>query len=352
MQAVHKIVVGRGVLEQPGLLRPNAQLVLVLVVLLLAGQQRRKRLADELAQLPQLVAHQPGREVVAGNHAPQPALVNQGNGHGGRRAHVAQVLQVHRRHAAQHRVGHVGWAVGYRVVHRHQRHGRVGCVGDEAQPVFEVHGPRLLRHVRGRVVQPQPGRQVLADGLGNDFAALVGRKPVNGHPVEARDGAHLLHGVLAKLLHLAGGQHLAQGGVQEGEVEGRGVGFGHRLKLQPQQLVVAVQNNLVKRLPRHGVQPRPQQRGRVGEPFQQALDFGQPVRPQQLVEPAVQQAFGRPANQGVGVGAGLHNAPGGRVQAQQKAVGLNGPRDVNRLPVAVGEGDGHVEHRHVGQAHG
>ena len=64
-------------------------------------------------------------------------------------------------------------------------------------------------------MQPQPRRQAGTDCLRNNFAAIVLGKAVDGHPVEARDGAYLFYGMLAKVQHFARRQHLAQRRVQK-----------------------------------------------------------------------------------------------------------------------------------------
>ena len=58
----------------------------------------------------------------------------------------------------EHRQAVMGHSMGGGGALRHQRHWGVGHVGDEAEPVFEVQGPRLLRNVAGRVVQSQQRR--------------------------------------------------------------------------------------------------------------------------------------------------------------------------------------------------
>lgn len=169
---------------------------------LLAGrhlrvQQQRRGAAEELRGGAVGVGGpvRPG-VVVAGDETPQPAAVDERHRHRRDDTHVGQVLQVHRRDAPQHRARQIERAaVDER---RLQGHPRVGGVGDEPQPVGGVEGAGLGGDVARRVPETEEGLEVLPPVLGDDLAVPVGVEPVDHHPVEAGERAHLA------------GQHLGQ----------------------------------------------------------------------------------------------------------------------------------------------
>ncbi|MNE28063.1 hypothetical protein D3C80_1214900 [compost metagenome] len=120
--------------------------------------------------------------MVAGNQPPERAVDDDRNGHGRAHAHVAQVLAVNGRDAAQVRVGQVQWLAG-EVQYRLDRHGSELGIGNDPHRVAQVQGACLLRNVRGGEVLPQKAFEAAALGLGNDLAGAVDAKLVDHHPV-------------------------------------------------------------------------------------------------------------------------------------------------------------------------
>jgi len=109
-----------------------------------------KDAAEQLAGGTGLVADLPWLGIVAGDQPPQAVADDDGNGHRRQRAHVAHVLQVHRRDAAQGGKTQVQWRAGNRVQGRHQGRRLVVGVLDHPDRRQRVQGARLGRDVAGR----------------------------------------------------------------------------------------------------------------------------------------------------------------------------------------------------------
>lgn len=137
------------------------------------------------------VGHELARHVVAGNQAPQAAIDHDRHAHRGAHVHVLEVLDVHRRDAAQQGEAHVERR---RAGRAEQRHGVVVHVGDQAQRIEGVQAARLGRDVAGRVALAEVGHQIVAAAFGDHIAAVVGAEAVGHHAVEAGEFAHLAHG--------------------------------------------------------------------------------------------------------------------------------------------------------------
>ena len=78
--------------------------------------------------------------------------------------------------------------------------GRVAGVGDQPQPVAPVELARLGGDVGGGEAQVEVGRQGLVAVLGDHRAVPALVEPVDQHPVEAGDRAHLAGGERAEIL--------------------------------------------------------------------------------------------------------------------------------------------------------
>jgi hypothetical protein len=145
-------------------------------------QRQAEQTPEQLGHRPacQRRAHWPA--VVAGDQPPEGAIDDQRDRHRSRGAHVAQVLQMHRRDAAQR---------GQREVQRGaaaRQHRYAVVVGIRNDPgrIAQVQRPRLRRDVAGRIAQPEIRRLSPRPVLGNHGAAAVRREAVDHHPVVAR----------------------------------------------------------------------------------------------------------------------------------------------------------------------
>ena len=158
-------------------------------------QSQRERLAEELRRGSHLVRRAVGPGVVvAGDQAPQLATVQERDGHGRETPHVPEVLDVHRRDAAEGRVAEVERPSGERVRGRDERRGAVADVRDQPEPVLAVQRPRLRRDVGGGVAQAEEAVEAERLLLLDDLPVPLPVEAVDHHPVEAGQAAHLLDG--------------------------------------------------------------------------------------------------------------------------------------------------------------
>ncbi len=164
--------------------------------------------------------------VVARDEPPQPAVAQERDRHRRPHAHVAQVLEVDRRDAAQRRVGEVERRARRGEQRRDDRLGRVVHVRDEPDPVLLVQRARLRRDVRRRVVQPEERVEVVPARLGHDLPVVVRVEAVDHHAVEARELAHVAGRVVVQLVERRGALEVAQR-LPDGEV---GVGERQRAR--------------------------------------------------------------------------------------------------------------------------
>ena len=106
----------------------------------------REDLGEEVAGIAHLQRHPLRLLVVAGDQAPQVAVAQDRDRHGGERPHVAHVFEMDRRHAAQHGIAQIERIGASRL----DRDRRVIGIGDDAQPVAAVEIARLGRECRRR----------------------------------------------------------------------------------------------------------------------------------------------------------------------------------------------------------
>ena len=179
--------------------------------------------------------------VVAGDEAPELPAVDQRDRHRRDHAHVGQVLQVHRRDAAQHGAGEVERPAGGRL----QRHRRVGRVRDDPHPVGRVQRAGLRRDVAGRVAQAEERLEVGTAVLGDHLAVPLRVEAVDHHPVVAGDRPDVARQDGGELVERAGGREPLQDDGQPA-VPGRArlLGARDRLPLGDQQPVGAVQHEV------------------------------------------------------------------------------------------------------------
>ncbi len=189
---------------QPDALAVALRLVLRLDLPRQAADQRTAGGAD-------VVGERPRGRVVAGDQAPQHAVLD--DGEGGRRpdAHVAEIHEVLRRYAAQAAVAHVQRR--WRGPGRPQGGGLVRDVGDHAAQVADIERARLAWDVRCRKMVVEEGVQALPPVLGQHLAGVVVEEAVHHYPVKPGEPPEL------------DGCRLAQGGERRGAFErGRGGG--------------------------------------------------------------------------------------------------------------------------------
>ena len=105
---------------------------------------------------------------------------------------------MNRRHAAQDAEAHIERRTALRVECGEERYrGRV-VIDFEAQPVFEIERPRLFGNIRGRIVQPQVGRQIGSFVLGNDATGFVFQKFIDKDAIKTDESADRRRGPLAE----------------------------------------------------------------------------------------------------------------------------------------------------------
>ena len=125
----------------------------------------------------------PGAGVVAGEHAPQPSLVQQGEGQRGAHPHVAQIDQVHGRWLTQQALALVEGG-GHSLQTGTHRYGRGIHVGDHPQQIARVQLAGLCRDVRGgEMLAQEPLRHTRGCGFGQDLATPVRREAIQHHAV-------------------------------------------------------------------------------------------------------------------------------------------------------------------------
>jgi len=142
--------------------------------------------------------HRARRGVVACDQAPQLAPHDQGDRHRGQRAHIAHVLQVHGRDAAQRGERQVVARAAGRILGRDERLGLVIGVLDHADWRQRVQLARLRRDVAGRECLAQVGLVVGRFGLGHHAAMAARVEPVHHHAAVARDRAHMARGQIGQ----------------------------------------------------------------------------------------------------------------------------------------------------------
>jgi hypothetical protein len=139
--------------------------------------------------------------MMACDETPERTILEQRNRHCCGDAYILKILDVQRRHTAQHRFteierlaqrGLAGRDCGWNVID----------VGDEAQPIALEDITRLPRNVAGRIVKTEKRLHLRSSRFREDFAVPVVVEAVNHDAIEARElrdlggsrGAKLLHG--------------------------------------------------------------------------------------------------------------------------------------------------------------
>ena len=346
------VAFGGGGLDQPLLQAPHLDRDLGTGVVLDGGDARGNGLAEQFAG----GAHRTGQVarlvVMAGDQAPQPAFAHQRDHQRGRDAHVHQVLQVQRRHAAQVAQRHVQFALRAGCLAaeqvRHQRGRLVVHVDQHAHAVAQVQVAGALRDVGGRVAMAEQRLQPRVARLGNDLAVAVGVETVDHHPVVADDVAQVLHHAVGQR---ADGRSLADALHQRAQLaeQRRAVDLHagharrrrvHRLQLQHQHVVGDAVHRAVEQRRADGAAQRLGfAQVALGA---QGLQLGTGIT-LQLMQVAQQQPVERTAKPTARTAAGLHDAQLRLLQHQQQTVRLDRPGELDQLAIAV---------RHIGLAKG
>ena len=136
---------------------------------------------------------------MAGNQAPQLALDDQRHRHRRQRAHVAHILQVNRRDAAQGRMRQIIRQAGDGIHGRLQAGRHVIGVLDQAYAVEHVQLARLARNIAGRKALPQVGAIAIGPAFGQHMAMAIAIELVHHHAAKAGHVADLLCGQAAHL---------------------------------------------------------------------------------------------------------------------------------------------------------
>ncbi len=273
--------------------------------------------------------------MVAGNQAPQGPVDDHRNGHRGAHAHVAQVLAVDRRDAAQVRVGEVQRLAG-EVQDRHDGHGLEARIGNDPYRVAQVQRTGLLGDVRGREVLPQEAFQATAPGLSHHLAGAVGAKLVDHHPVIAEQGAHAPGRVLDQLvraLDLAQlGDHRAHQLHRLGDARAGG------LELEDDRAFVDVRRH-VERLARGDHHAERQRRARgLLDPCQRVAQGVRGFAADHCLQALAIELAGD-AEHGLAVGRMAQDDAGRGVAGQEAAVRLDAARNLDGFAVTVGQVD-------------
>jgi hypothetical protein len=225
------------------------------------------------------------------------------------------------------------------IVGRHQRRRVVVDLGDQPQAILDVKRPRLLGDVGGGVVEVEKRGEVLSLAFRDHPSGAVLHESIDHDPVVDRDIAHALRRHPAQVHQgnraIQPGDHILDGGERIG---GELIGDVRLFELQDQRLVAAVKAGVERTIGRDahlGVEQvaRFEQRQVVAQRPQcfglLRAEYGRDGMPQELVRGCAQQTLD--------VARHLEDLQRGAIHHQHRAMGQNGARDMDRLPVAIGD---------------
>ncbi|MNM57567.1 hypothetical protein D3C81_687750 [compost metagenome] len=244
---------------------------------------------------------------------------------------------MHRRHAAQCSEAHVQRLAGARVGGGQQLGGLVVGVFDHADTVDPIQLACLARDVRGGEAQAQVAGVAWVGHFGQHLTITFAIEAVRLDPAEPGNALELFHRLLQQLLKAGSQVQAADKAAHQRVVVAlfRKVRrHAHGLELDDQHLVVTV-----------GEHPQPVTAGgamaqvHVADMKRKALVVRQARKVRAHVEGvadqagkwAAQQFFGWQAQPVLGVFAGLEDMQVRFIQHQQKPVGLNAARHLDRL---------------------
>ena len=302
------------------------------------GDVPGQRLTEELRRLADDERHlvRPG-VVMAGNQPGQLVLADERHRHRGGDTHVAQVLDVNRRDAAQDGEAEIERPAALRIERRYERRRLVVDVRNDPQPVQRVQPPRLRRDVGGGIVQAEERFETGGPRFGDDLAVPVAIEAVDHHAVEAGQRPHFGGSDVVQLLQVAGGLELPQAGAHSWmEADERGL---PRLELDDHHAFGAaavddaVELRAAARLDRQGIHV-------AGETRVRGVDQAQPgFRREEALDRDAEQLVHLDAEDRRSVGARLREDQALAAAGEQDAVRLNRTGDMDRFALAVAEVD-------------
>jgi hypothetical protein len=285
-----------------------------------ALQQQRHHLSDGVGSGPQLGPRHTRSGMVADQHAPEHAAVHQRHRQAGGGVHVAHVLAMDGRRAAQGAVREVQRrAIVQRRVGE-QRHRRGGGVADAAHALAQEQPARLRRDVGRRVAQAQKRLQPCVARLGDDLAVPVFAKAIGHHAVVAGDGLQPLHRQFAQMARADGLVEGAQHGLRHDDGQALWGLEVHGLDVHADMAARAVCMQVQRAAKRRVHQVHLGLRDAARGPHVQQRTAGR--RTQHLLQRTTQRQPGRRAQQRCKVGADV---------ADQQAVGQDGQEGTVRL---------------------
>ncbi len=301
---------------------------------LLGGDLQRDDAAQEVAGDAHMRGDAPRRLVMAGDQPPQLALDDDRDRHRGGGVHVAHIVEMHRRDAAQTGEAHIERRAVDRAHRRIERYRGVGGVGNEPQAVGAVKLARLGWNVRGGKAQIEIGGQGAVAVLGDHHAVPIGLEAIDHHAVEAGQAADFRGG--------GGGQcrdrldrlnRIDKGADARIErVEGLDIAAGCFLEFDDDALGAPVGDDLQMAVAGGG--GAQEQRLVAGGPLfhlgrETRIEAGHVGHRTEIPAIALEaQKLGR-------VGAALDDFQGAGLEHEQRAMRLDGAGDADRLPGAL-----------------
>jgi hypothetical protein len=283
--------------------------------------------------------------VVAADQPPQPLLPREAGHEGGPDAHVGEVLEVQRRHAAEGAARHVHVATGDGREPREQRRRLVGHVDQHPDPVLQVQLAGLLGDVGGGIVQAEERLEVRPAGLAHHLPVAVRIELVHHDPVVPGQVPHHPHRLVVERLQRRGGVERRKAGGQHpghplGHVLARGAEGIRHLRLQLHRDPLGPEPHAggleppdpVGILDRRGRRHRSAQFVAVAQLANQVTELGI-----EAVDGTAERGGAPRPQDGLRVERGLKHVELLGMQHQQDSVRLHGAGQLNKLPVAVGE---------------
>ena len=165
---------------------------------------RSEGLPDQFADGAGRVRNAVRRRVVARDHPPQPPVDENGNSQGCMDVHIAQILKVNRRGAAQKRIGQIQRSSRER--HSRGNDRRRHCIDIRNRPdgIQEKELPHLRRNITGREAHAKIRNGRAANCFGNHLAIPLLIESIDHHAFEAAESPNLACGHLRQLRNVGG----------------------------------------------------------------------------------------------------------------------------------------------------
>ena len=300
-------------------------------------EMHREELAQHLGRRTLGHAQHLGLVMVTGDQPPQRALDDDRDRHRGGDAHIAQIFAMHRRHAAQMRIGQIQ-RLAQRALHRHHRHRGIVHIADHPDRVAQIQRPRLLRNVAGREILATKAFQPLVAGLAHHLAGAVRPQLIDHHPVITQLCLHQCRRMPDQPLGVVDQPQPAQHGAGDPhDIGGPGGVLSLRLEFKDHMLVEMMRAEVEE--PAVHLDAKDQRRPGTGADHGQRIAdpvalFGtQNLAQRHAVRIACQPQHGRSIGR-----MALHHPPG-IVAGQQTAMRLDAAGNMDRLAVAIGQVD-------------